>query len=147
MAHSHLQQYAFVSVQYKEWSTCSIQLPGSNTRGQLSWIRQFLIMITWPCARVISLTSCHSPAGPEHQAHGSSTWLFVLQNKQTGKKSHLLHETQIIASNSQYHFHLVPLSMAAIDFSVLWAWNLFASKDIVKKKKYKKKNLRATFNS
>ncbi len=59
---------------------------------------------------------------------------FVLQNKQTGTRSHLLHKIQLIASNSQYHFHLVPLSMLAIDFSVLWAWNFFASKDIVKKK-------------
>ncbi len=59
---------------------------------------------------------------------------FVLQNKQTGTRSHLLHKNQLIASNSQYHFHLVPLSMLVIDFSVLWDWNFFASKDIVKKK-------------
>ncbi len=57
-------------------------------------------MTTWPCARVISQTSCHSPAGPEYQAHGYSSWLFLFcKTSKQGKghiyctKSNLLHQT------------------------------------------------------
>lgn len=69
----------FFSVQYKEKSTCPIQLGGSN-----SFFRQFLIK-TWLCAHVICPTSCHSPGGPEYQAHGCSSRVWshlVLKNKE-----------------------------------------------------------------
>lgn len=47
-------------------------------------ISQCLIK-TWLCACVICPSSCHSPAGPEYQAHGCSSCVWfhlVLKNKE-----------------------------------------------------------------